>query len=431
MKLPRLINLIAGMGSLLAMCVQPSTAEAIFASLKSTGMAATCISYPLDSVVGAYNPAGMPDIGDRFDLEAAWVQDWGHATVKGNLTPGLAPLINGRHDGMRTKYVFPAGFGFNKNWCLCNDWTLSTGIVLYNRNYQKTTYKHPIVLLGLTNPGLEYLHETISPIVAIQWCDRHTLGISVNYQVERIKVNGLQNFDRPVFPGVPGGSLFPGHVTNRGYDYSTGWGVTIGYLGHITDCLSIGLTYQPKTSMTRMNKYKGFLAHKGKLDIPAKIGGGISYRFMPELVVAFDVEYIQWSKVQSLHNPLLHNGFLEPLGSQNGPGFGFRDQVYYRIGAEWQFNECWTVRAGYRFANSPIKRTQTAVNLLTLDTVESFATVGATWNVTACQEVSILGAYGFANTIKGKDSIPIFLGGGEIDLHEQKFAIGLAWGYKF
>lgn len=445
-----LLNTFVCIGSMMALCMHSTPVEAIFASVKATGMAAACISHPIDSLAGAYNPAGMGDVGDRFDLEAAWVRDRGHARVKGNIAlnpithrpiidpttgqPVLNPFTNGKFNGMRTKDVFPVGFGLNKIWCFGCDWHLATGIVVYNRNYQKTTYKHALPLLGTTKAGLEYVNETVSPIVAVTWCNSHTIGVSANYQIERIKVNGLQNFAVPVspfFPLVPGGSLFPNNVTNRGYGWSTGWGVTIGYLGHITDCLTIGLTYQPKTSMRRIHKYKGFLAEHGKLDIPQKIGAGISYYIMPCLVVAFDVEHIEWDKVKALHNPLLSDGILQPLGSSNGPGFGFVNQWYYRFGVEWEVDECWTLRAGYRFANAPIKRHQTAVNLLTLDVVESFATVGATWNVTECNELSIMGAYGFENTIKGKDSIPNFLGGGNIDLTEQKFAIGLAWGLKF
>jgi long-chain fatty acid transport protein len=429
----RLLNLLAGIGSMIALCLHSSPAEAIFASVKSTGMAATAISYPLDSLALAYNPAGLTDVGDRFDLEAAWVQNWASANVSGNRLPSgaLNPLVNGHFDGMRTKYIFPVGFGLNKLWCFCDDWTIATGLGVYNRNYQKTTFKKVLVLLGTSKPGLEYLHETVAPTIAVQWCNKHALGVSVNYQVERIKVNGLQNFDRPVIPGIPGGSIDPGHVTNRGYDYATGWGVTVGYLGHITDCLSIGATYQPKTSMSRMSKYKGFLAHRGRLNIPQKIGAGISYRILPCLVAAFDVEHIQWSKIKSLHNNLLYLGTLQPLGSQNGPGFGFRDQWYYRVGAEWQYSDCLAFRAGYRFANTPIKRSQTAVNLLTLDCVQSFATIGGTWCINPCNEVSFAFAYGFQHKVKGKNSIPIFLGGGEVDLKEEKFALAIAWGYQF
>jgi long-chain fatty acid transport protein len=426
MKL-RLLNTLACIGAFAALCLNSAPVEAIFASVKATGMAATCISYPLDSLVGAYNPAGITDVGDRFDVEAAWVQDWGKSKVSGNRTAtgALNPLTNGSRNGMRTKTVYPAGFGLTKGWCLANDWEVSAGLILYNRNYQKTTYKHALALFGRSPAGLEYLNETVAPIVAVKWCDRHSIGISVNYQIERLKVNGLQNFDNTLF------SSAPGHVTNRGYEYATGWGVTIGYLGKLTDSLSIGVTYQPETGMTRLNKYKGFLADRGRLNIPRKIGAGISYHITPCLVVAFDVEHIQWSKIRSLHNPLLHNGVLEKLGQKNGPGFGFRNQWYYRVGSEWRINESWTVRAGYRYANTPIRRSQTAVNVLTLDTVESFVTVGGTWNLNECNEFTITYAYGFEHKIRGRNAIPAFLGGGNVDLKEQKYALGIAWGYNF
>jgi len=441
---PRLLNLFV-LGMMTSLCLHSSSVEAIFASVKSTGMAATCISYPLDTFSGAYNPAGMTDIGDRFDIEAAWVHDTGTATVVDNLPHpgvvgvsgtgapvfGIIPASNGKYNGMQDENVFPVGFGINKTWCLSCDWELATGLIVYNRNYQKTTYKQPIPALGTTKPGLEYLNETISPIIAIKWCNAHTLGISADFQVERLKVNGIENFDEPIFPGLPGGSVSPGHVTNNGYGWSTGWGVTIGYHGQITDELSIGLTYQPETTMRKIGKYDGFLAQHGRLNIPEKVGGGISYRFIPCLIVAFDVEWIRWSQVKALHNPLLQDGTLEPLGSSDGPGFGFRDQVYYRVGTEWQVNECLALRLGYRYANTPVKSSQTAVNLLLLDMVESFVTTGATWNISENNEVSFVFAYGFEKKMNGNGSIPAFLGGGNVNLKEQKYALGLAWGYNY
>lgn len=433
----RYFNLLACTGAMAALCLQSSQAEAIFASVKSTGMAATSISYPLDSLAGAYNPAGNAVVGDRIDIEGAWVHNTGHAKLEGNtiFPPGteLNPLTNGKFSGMQFKNVFPASFGINKVWCVACDWEIATGLIVYNRNFQKTTYSQPLPLLGTSKAGLEYVNQTISPIVAIRWCNSHSIGISANYQIERIKVNGLQNFDHLPTLQNPTGTLFPGHVTNRGYNYATGWGFTIGYYGQITDALAIGVTYQPKTTMTRLDKYKGFLSQRGKLDIPRKIGMGISYRITPCLAVAFDVEQIQWKKVKALSNPLLQPGALLPgiLGTENGPGFGFRDQWYYRVGLEWAVDECWTLRCGFRHANTPIKSSQTAVNVLTLDCVENFVTAGATWNLNCCNEISVMGAWGFEKTVKGKGSIPVLLGGGEASLTEQKYAIGLAWGWKF
>lgn len=415
MKL-RFFNLMVSISSFAALCLHTSSAEAIFASVKSTGMAATSISYPLDSLAGAYNPAGIASVGNRFDVEIGWVHNTGDADIHDSSNR----FANGPYEGMREKNAFPASFGGAETWNINCDWDIAAGLILYNRNYQKTTYKRPIVLFGASKPGLEYLNETLSPILAVKWCDSHTIGVSLNYQFERLKVDGLEYLKNL--------SVTPGRVTNRRYGYSHGWGVTLAYFGQITDNISIGATYQPETKMSRINKYKGFLADHGRLNIPRKIGFGIAYRMIPCLVIAFDVEQIKWKGVKSFSNNFIS---LAPLGAPNGPGFGFRDQWYYRLGLEWDIDECWTARIGYRHAATPIKKSQVAVNLLTLDTVEDFLTIGTTYQVDACNEVSIVGAYGFENSIKGKNSIPLTYGGGEVDIKEQKYAIGLAWGWKF
>ncbi len=426
----RLFNWIA-LGTMAVLSLHSSTADAIFASVKSTGMAATAISHPIDSLAGAYNPAGMLTVGDRVDLEAGWVRSDARTTIVGNAIPEL----NQSYHATKYKNAFPVSGGLNKVWsfgCDC-DWEVSTGFVAYDRHYQKTSYYKVLPLLGTSKPGLEYLHATAAPVVAVRWRQSHTLGLSVNYNLQRIKFNGLQNFAQE---GALQRSLEPHHVTNRGYDYTSGWGVTLGYFGQWTDNLSVGLTYQPKTSMSRMKKYDGVLANHGRLDIPQKIGAGIAYTFINCVTAAFDFEYIEWSQIKALHNPFFRDGIPVPLGSNEGPGFGFRDQMFYRLGVEWEINPCWTVRAGYRYANTPTRRSQTAVNLLLIDLVESFATLGATWNVTECQEISIAGAYGFEHKVKGKDSLtpelpPEGFGGGNVNLKEQKFALGLAWALKF
>jgi hypothetical protein len=101
MKL-RLLNWIA-FSTMAVLSLHSSSADAIFASVKSTGMAATAISHPIDSLAGAYNPAGMPTVGDRFDLEAGWVRTHGTATIKDNAIVDL----NRSYDGTKYKNAFP------------------------------------------------------------------------------------------------------------------------------------------------------------------------------------------------------------------------------------------------------------------------------------------------------------------------------------
>lgn len=422
----RSIKTLASIGLYASLCLASNEAEAVLASVKSTAMAATAIAHPLDALAGAYNPAGMMEVGDRVDIGAYWVRDEGRATVDGNASPAG---VNGSFNPFNTKDFYSGDFGINQTFCtdICGqevEWAL--GLVAYNRNFQKTTYSAAFPLLGTSKLGMEYAHVTIAPTLAVRVNECHSLGIAFNIQVERLKVNGIQNFDNVLL------SASPGDVTNRGYNYSTGFTPTLGWLWHINECVTFGLTYQPKTSMPKLKKYQGFAAQHGRLDVPQKIGAGIAWEFISCATIAFDVEHINWKPVKALSNDLLNSeGGLNQLGTSSGPGFGFRNQLYYRVGLEYVLNECWTLRAGYRWVRAPFKGSQNAVNLLTVDCVESFFTCGATWNFDECNEISGLFAYGFENTINGTDAIPTLLGGGDVKLKEKKFAVGLSWGYKF
>lgn len=426
----------ATVGMVASFCMLTNQAEAILASVKSTGMAATAIAYPQDTLAGAYNPAGMIWVGNRLDVEGAWANDRGHLRVSGNATPvGPFEDQNGGYDGMRTPNTYAAAFGINQVFCdNCDFLDFSVGLIVYNRNYQKVHYNEHLELLSFTsNPGLEYVNETVSPIISASFCDcwghSHSIGISANYQLERIKLDGVDNF-------IPR-SNFPEAVTNNGYNYSHGWGFTIGYWGQITDCIAIGATYQPKTHMKRMHHYKGFLAEAGRLDIPEKIGAGIKVDFCDCWTVCFDYEFIHWKQIRSLSNSFFLPESSPPsdenLGGKHGPGFGFKNQNYYRVGLEWRYNPCLTFRVGFRHANTPVRKSQSAANLLTLDLVEDFITFGGTWNMDCSNELSFFYAYGFEKSLKGPipggPGVPLF--GGTAKIREQKQALGFAWGYKW
>lgn len=403
----------------LASCLSLTTSHvhAVLASVKTTGMAATGIAYPQDAEAGAFNPAGMVDVGDRLDTGFSVVRESRKTRVHGNLAP--IPGINGKFDANhKAKYAFNGDFGINK-MLGCN---ASVGLVIYNRNYNKTKYAHALPLFGTTKVGLEYVHETISPTFAIKLWDKHNFGISLNYMVQRLWVQGLQNFANALF------SKHPGHVTNHRYNYSQGVSFTIGYRCQMADNFSVGVTYQPKTYMSKFKKYKGFLAGNGRLNIPQKIGAGLAWRFLSCATIAFDVEYINWKRVKALHRPLQENLVAHKLGAHNGSGFGFRDQWYYRVGLDYDVTHWLTVRAGYRYARTPIRRSQTAVNVLIVDTAEQFITLGATACLNPNNEFSFFYAHGFNHKVRGRNSIPASFGFGEADLKEYVDAVGISWG---
>lgn len=408
---------LTALGLSLGLFTTPA-AEAVLISVKSLGMAGIGYGYAQDAMAAAHNPGSAAVIDNRLDFGGTYIHCKGSASFEGNLVPG----VNGSFNSYaRAKDFFSPNFGVNYN--VDENWTV--GVVAYNRDTAKTTYKNPFILLGTTKAGLEYLHQTISPYIAYRWgC--HSFGVSVNWDIQRAKVNGFQNFDNALF------SEDPGHVTNRGYNWSNGVGFTFGYYGQITDTLSVGVSYQPETQMSRFKKYSGFLAHGGKFNIPEKIGAGFSWRFLECATFAFDYEHVHWKQVKAVANDLLGDLGLNQLGSNDGPGFGWTDKNFYRFGLDYAWSEELIVRCGWRYAPTQIRRSQTVLNGFIMEPlVEHFATIGATYYLSCRNEIDFFAGYGLQKKLRGRNSIPAGFGGGECNLKQDLWALGLSWGHKF
>ncbi len=410
-----------GLGIGLSLSVPNSSMEGILASVKASGMGGAGAAYAVDAMAGAINPAAMSDVCDRFDVAIMPVHSKQEVDVSGSPVP---VGVNGHFENSLKNFYNPT-FGINKqfDWCC---WEMSIGLMGYNQGHLDSTFNNSFPLLGTGNLQLDVTQEVIAPVWTVKINECHAVGLALDVVVQSLKIKGLQNFDNAIF------SSAPGHVTNEGRDYSWGVGVTLGYIGHWTDWLSVGVAYQPKIAMSRFDKYKGFLAQRGKLDIPQTVNAGIALHLIPCMNIAFDVDWIDWEGIRSLHNPLLPNLLVSKLGRNNGVGFGWKNQIFYRVGVDYQLFDCWTIRAGYRHANTPVRGSQAATNILTCETCQDFVTVGASYQTDCWGEFSAFYAYGFDHEVKGPGSIPVVpLGGGNVNLKQQQQAFGLNWGYNF
>jgi len=464
--------LLAGVAVLSLQC---NKADALLAGVKTTGMAATSVAHPIDAFGGVYNPSNITNLCDRLDFGISWVSTSQGATIRDlpdytdisysgvpllALTGGVNPSdLNGYRDGAKTADTYVPEFGIikklNCNYCPYDmPLELTAGFLSYNRNDLKTTYGKAFELFGTSPTGLEYIHQTASVLIAAKLCHMHSFGLAINYNVQRLKLNGLEGFANDAF------STKPTKTTNRGYNYSNGVGVILGYLFE-WNCFKVGASWQPTTSMRNFDKYSGFVAANGSFDLPERYQAGISYTPVCGFTMAFDWERIQWCDIPQLRNDTFPNLENNLLGSKGGAGFGFEPQNFYRVGFEYELNPCFTVRAGFRHANTPIDSEWTAVNILTLDTMENVVTFGATWRVNRCHEISMFYGLGMSKTVRGKNSIPtqvpqynpntgtkvfpplnadpqvfastgqLINGGGEVDIKQRRCALGISWGWYY
>ena len=226
-------------------------------------------------------------------------------------------------------------------------------------------------------------------------------------------------------------SVAPANVSDKGVDSSTGTGVRLGWTGKVTPSLTLGATWASKIE-GKFDKYKGLFADGGRFDVPENYGIGLAFEVNPEWTVAADVQTIRYSQVSSVGNPVasLFNG-SKPLGSANGPGFGWRDLTVLKLGVNHQYSKDLVLRAGVSVGDQPVPSSETFFNILAPGVVQNHLSLGATWTTSSGGEWSGFYARAFGQSVAGANSISPGYGGGNANLHLQEDLIGVSYGWKF
>ena len=429
-KLTRLAGLIAA-----TLAIPAAATDGYFShgyGVKSQGMGGVGIALPQDALAAASNPAGMGLIGDRVDVGLTWFRPDREATLSntGNFPPGPYPPKNfsdGTFKGNnREDFVIPEA-GFNKDITP----EISLGVSIYGNGGMNTDYEKPIPLLngGTGNhSGIDYVQLFVAPTVAWKVTPTQTIGAAVNLGYQRFKAKGIEGFT--------GISASPNNVTGRGNDSAYGIGLHLGWIGQITDKVTLGATYQTKTKFQEFDDYKGLFADS--MDAPAFYGLGIAFKATPQLTLAADVQRILFSDVAPIGNSISKwnhqiNGFNGNgnLGSSNGPGFGWEDATVFKLGASFAYSDSLILRAGYNHVDQPVPKSETLFNILAPAVVEDHVSLGATWVLANKGEISLGYTHAFENSVKGNNAIPAEFGGGDVKLKMHQDSLGIAYGWKY
>ena len=384
--------------------------------IKAKSMGGVGIALPQDALAAASNPAGIAWVGNRIDLGADWFTPDRGASIVGAGAPGA----NGTYDGNDTKSFLIPEFGYNR---VINP-NLTFGVAVYGNGGMNTDYKtNPFAAFGGTgSAGVDLMQLFVAPTVAWK-SGNHSFGASLNLAYQRFKAEGIQGF--------AGFSASPGNVSNRGYDDSTGFGVRVGWTGQVSPMVTLGATYQTKTKMGEFDKYSGLFANQGDFDIPENYGAGIAVKASPKLTVAADVLRINYNDIPAVGNPVDSLFTGTPLGSTNGPGFGWQNTTVFKIGLAYEMKPGTTLRAGYVTLDQPIPASQTFFNILAPGVVEDHLTLGLTMEMSKTSELSFMYMHAFKKKVNGSGSIPLAFGGGEANLRMSQDSIGVAYGWKY
>lgn len=353
----------------------------------------------------ATNPASM-SFGENnwtVGLEA-FVPDRGSTL---NAATGVTKL-----DGNRDSSFFIPEFAYQRK---IND-KFAAGIAVYGNGGLNATYDTPIFGANpatSANSGVDLAQLFIAPSVAMKVNEKHSFGASLNLVYQRFEATGVDGFG-PV-PGSSGFSSSPNNLSDKGYDNSTGIGITLGWQGKLSDAVTAGFSYKSKTRMSKFDKYKGLFAEQGDFDIPSMITAGFSVQSSPKTTFAVDIARINYTDVKSVSNPnntatLINRNTGVPdsalvatngLGTNNGAGFGWDDQNIIKLGMKHKWNDRLTLLGGFNHGKAPIDESQTAFNVLATATVETHLTLGLDWKLAKGNNITVQYMHAFDNEIKG------------------------------
>jgi long-chain fatty acid transport protein len=203
-------------------------------------------------------------------------------------------------------------------------------------------------------------------------------------------------------------------------------------MGKLTDVISVGGSYQTKMAMSEFERYRGLFAEQGDFDVPATWNAGVAVHATSGLTVAADVQQILYSGVASVGNPLDPAKLQPPnpqlLGSDNGPGFGWKDILVFKLGLMYAMDNDWSFMAGYSYAQQPIPESEMLFNILAPGVVQHHITVGATRTFANASDLTVAVMYAprvavsGPNTLEAPGQQTI-----EIGMSQWQFEIGYAF----
>ena len=410
--------------------------------MKAKGMGGAATAVTGDTFGGANNPATMVWAGDRLDVGVDLFSPRRKVSREGLAGPMAG--YNGTSDSDSNLFLIPE-FGYNKML----GWDMAVGVTVYGNGGMNTDYKPGLnggaaapsfatgclgapsnMLFGCGRLGVDLIQLVVAPTFAMKINKDHSFGVSPLIAYQRFRVQGLQAFDEMI-------SSSRGNTTNNDREGSHGYGLRLGWLGKVSETVTLGAAYSTKIYMSKFGNYKGLFAERGDFDIPENYNFGIAVKATPKLNIAFDIQQINYSDVKSIANGVTNSLLAppaDPLGSSNGSGFKWRDQTAYKLGVEYEYSKDLMLRAGYNYGKSPIRddRDSVSFNIIAPAVVEQHLTLGGTWTLANKSELTVSYMHGFNNSISGPSATELLgIGPSTEKLKMYQDSLGIAYGIKF
>lgn len=382
------------------------------------------IANPEDAMALSVNPAGLVYVGNQATLGLTIFSPLRDVTATGF---GLLPT--GKTESGSKFFLMP-----NMAYSHQIDAQSAWGVAVYGNGGMNTDWPNtaPGVMCGFMPPnrgtglfcggasGVNLEQMFITAGYARRMGD-FSVGVAPVMAIQKFRADGLEAF-APF-------SADPSNLTNRGDDWAYGAGVRAGIQWNLQPGLRFGLSGQTPIWSTKFRHYAGLFADGGSFDIPGNVTVGLAWDVMPALTLMADYRHIFYGGVAAIANSSAGLGNpASPLGSSNGPGFGWHDVDVISIAAAYKATKDLTLRAGYSHNTNPVRSQDAMFNIFAPGIVTDHLSAGLSWQVTKSSGIDFAFGYVPRSDLTG----PALLGIPQsYKLSMEQYEVSLGYTYKY
>ncbi|MCB2188356.1 MAG: TonB-dependent receptor [Deltaproteobacteria bacterium] len=349
----------------------------------SSGMGGADVAVPAGCTAIAGNPANLAQTCDQ-------VLSLGTAL----LMPTMSVQTQGSESEDNEFQLFPLPFVGYAQRIGTSPWAVGVGV--FAQGGMGVDFKE----VGTPYGNKDHLYSQVAflrvaPTVAYNVTDALSLGLSAYV--------GYATVDYEFWPNTAGGQ----DVQDLNSFTFSG---RLGANYQINDQWAVGASYTSESALDfqdgelKQNFGPGGIVTYNDVTMddftwPQQIEAGLSYRPVPRLLLAFDVSWVNWSS--AIETVIVHakdpNKPVPPGYEELNVPFvmNWDDQWVFALGAQYEINEMWTVRAGYNYGQNPVP--SDSLNPLFPAIVEHHLTAGFTCSV-ANWDFDFAYEHGFSNS---------------------------------
>jgi long-chain fatty acid transport protein len=238
----------------------------------------------------------------------------------------------------------------------------------------------------------------VTPTIGIKATDWLAFGFGVTLQQLNVTLNSAS-------PGAPALAAVP-TVKIKGDGYGVGWtaGVTLkpmdgteislGYRSHIRHSLEGEIDVA-----TSGGAFVSSRLIKANVNLPEIATLGISQKLSNQWTLTGTAQWTNWSRIATA--PVVNRASGAPI---TGLGFRYQDEWFFALGAQYQLNDAWKLRAGVAYEISPITDETRGVRVL--DGNRTWLSVGAAYKWSEKLEMDLSYSHIFIKSGK-VDIVPV------------------------